>query len=287
MVTAGDLMSDDYLSVDVNDTVASFIGKLKSRKHGCALVFDSRKYLGMLTKDWLLTSRIDVDVMKIRNIVKHRSKSKAPFFVPKLIRNSELHDICRLMAAADVGALPVVESEKVLGIVCAADVLREIAQEYANVAVSRLATSSLVMLSEDDEIGYAINLMSKSNIGRLPVINSDNNLVGILSVEDIINKYQTISRCAGVRIPSAASHQGGKRTGFGTGESHDALKLPIRNFIESYGTICKCSKSDSVADAIKLMLKQDVSSILIVDRDSPKGILTVNNILRDYVKSKA
>ena len=112
---AKDLMTTNFVSLDIKNTVSEYIGKISSIKKSFALVFDGKKYLGVVSKSWLLSSRIDPSKMKLSNIIKHRSKKKTSFSVPKLSLNHEFKEICRLMVTSDVKVLPVFDKEKVVG----------------------------------------------------------------------------------------------------------------------------------------------------------------------------
>ena len=74
MVNASDLMSKNFVSIDIESTAAELIGHLEKAKTTYALVFDGKEYLGLVTKKWLLTTRVDPDVMKLKNLIKKRKR---------------------------------------------------------------------------------------------------------------------------------------------------------------------------------------------------------------------
>jgi CBS domain-containing protein len=241
-----------------------------------------------VAKKWLLTSRIDPHRMKLRNLLTHRSKSKTQFFVPKLAPETELKEIARLMATADVHALPVIvaenKKEKVVGVVHSLDVIAELRSAYNRVRADQLASKNVVTVTEDDELGKAINLMNKQNIGRVVVVDKAGKLVGIVSLTDILMDAQAFPR-ANVRLPKAASHQKGKHTGFGTGEKTSLLNLPVHNVITHVPNCCTAALTDSVARVIDDMTGNKVTSVVLVTKDTPVGIITAKDILEDYSKA--
>lgn len=283
MLLAKDLMTKDYISVDVKNTVSEYIGKVNSRKKSFALVFDGKKYLGIVSKNWLLTSRIDASVMKLSNILKHRSKSKIPFFVPKLSKETPFDEICRLMATSDVNELPVLEKDKVVGVVESEALLSELKPLYKKVKCSEISPKFLISVSKNTALGQALNIMSLKNIGHLPVVDASNKLVGILSLIDFFSLQGFIRKKVG--IPRSASHQQGKKTGFGVGEVQDLLKLPVDNIIQHFPMVCVCSPDENVSCAIDIMLKECTCNVVLVKNDSPVGILTARDVLLDYTKS--
>ncbi len=288
VVHAHELMRTDYIITDIDDTVASLIGQMERHGQCYAVVFDDRTHKGIAAKKWLLSSRIDPTTMKLKNLMTHRSKSKTPFFVPKLAPETELKEIVRLFATADVHALPVIitenKKEKVVGTVHSIDLLKELRTFYVRVRADELASMKLITINQDEEFGKAMNIMNKQGIGRVVVVNDANKLIGIVSLTDIITDVHAWPR-SNVRLSKAASHQHGKHTGFGTGEKDSILTLPVHNIITHVPNCCTLTPNRSVADVIDAMAKNDVSSVVLTKNDMPLGIITIKDILEDFVKA--
>lgn len=283
MVYAKDIMRTDFISVSPETTVAELVGKMKSKKQAFALVFDNGNYLGLVSKKWLLTSRIDPDVMKIKNIIKHSSKAKTPFHVPILSPDTELREMCRLMATADVHCLPVIEKKKVIGVVRARELIAALKNNYARIPAIELASTKLLVFDQNDEIGKVINLMNKRNVERAPVTNGAGKLVGIVTLVDIIERYFQ-PRCKGQRIPKAASHGKMKITGFGTGEKTELSKCPVHNIITHVPLCFTAPPTAMLSEIIEIMLKNEVCSVILTQNEKPVGIVTEKDILLDFAR---
>ncbi len=288
MAHAHELMRTDYIITDIDETVASLIGQMNRHGQCYAVVFDGTTYKGIAAKKWLLSSRIDPATMKLKNLLTHRSKSKTPFFVPKLTPDTELKEMARLFATADVHALPVIitenKKEKVVGVVHSIDLIKELKTYYVRVRADELASMRLTTINQDEELGKAMNLMSKQGIGRIVVVDDANKLIGIISLMDIITDVHALPR-SNVRISKAASHQQGKHTGFGTGEKTSILKLPVHNVLTHVPNCCTLTPENSVADVIDELAENDVSSIVLTKKDIPVGIITIKDILEDFSKA--
>jgi predicted transcriptional regulator len=287
MVHAHELMRTDFILADVDDTVAALIGQMELHQQREAVVLDGTTYRGVVAKKWLQSSRIDPERMKIKNIIAHRSKSKTPFFVPKLAPETELKEIARLLATADVHALPVIVSEhkkeKVVGMVHAIDVLEAVRPLYTRVRANEIASMKIVTIQQDEALGKALNLMNKQGVGHIIVVNGMNKLVGILGLTDILIDVHAFPRST-LRVPKAASHQKGKHTGFGVGEKTDQLKLPVHNILTHVPNCCTVAPTDSVATVIDEMIESHVGSVVLTTKDVPVGIITSKDILEDYAK---
>lgn len=96
-------------------------------------------------------------------------------------------DAAGLMRSEDIGALPVVQEGKLIGVVTDRDlVLRVIAErkDPIEVKVGDVLTRSPITVSPDTKLSEARQLMEKHKIRRLPVVKGDE-LVGILSLGDV------------------------------------------------------------------------------------------------------
>ncbi|VVB80969.1 Inosine-5'-monophosphate dehydrogenase [uncultured archaeon] len=282
MVTAQDLMRTDYVSVDVKDTIAQMIGKLRKTKQHSALVFDDKKYLGMIARRYLLTSRIDPSVMKVGNVLKKRSKSKITFFVPTLTPNSDLREICKKLATADTHMLPVLEKDKVIGIVSSHDVAKEIMEGYKKLACSELASMGAVTVTYKDEIGKAINIFSRYGIDHLPVVDLQNKIMGMVMLSDLIEngEFWDLEK---QKVPRAASHQKGGNPGYQHGEKTSMIALPVEDCMSRKSPCCTAPET-KIPAAVELMSENDVCNVILAKDNKAVGILTIKDILIDYIK---
>ncbi len=281
MVTAQDLLRTDYISVDVKDTISHLLGKLKQGKVHSALVFDGKKYLGVVTSRFLLTSRIDPSKMKVGNIIKKRSKAKAQFFVPTLELNTSLKEICRKITAADTHMLPVLQKDKVVGIVSSHDVGLEIAGAYGKITCADFAKTPITARPSDG-LDKVINVLSRENIDHLPVVDEQNKLLGMVAMSDLLENPNSWNMSA-QKISQAASHQQGKRTGYAHGEKTKMSNLPIENCM-SRKAMCCTAPETKVPEAVRIMDENSVCNIILVKNNKPVGILTIKDIIADYAK---
>jgi CBS domain-containing protein len=96
----------------------------------------------------------------------------------------------RLMWDGDCGVLPVVDgSQRVVGVVtdrdiCMAAVLSDRAP--SGIVVSEVMSKSLHSCSPEDSLTTAEGIMSANQVRRLPIVDSDQRLIGILSLADLI-----------------------------------------------------------------------------------------------------
>ena len=97
-------------------------------------------------------------------------------------------DAARLMRDEDVGPLPIVEGDRVVGILTDRDiVLRTIAEgkDPQSVSAGEIASKQLVTIDPDQSLDEAAQLMAKHQVRRLPVCEEDGRLVGIVAQADV------------------------------------------------------------------------------------------------------
>jgi CBS domain-containing protein len=102
--------------------------------------------------------------------------------------STPLSQVAELMAAEDVGAIPVVEGEMLVGMVTDRDiVVRAIAQgkDPRGMPASEIASRDLVTVEEDSNLSAALEVMAQHQVRRLPVVALDGRLVGMLSQADV------------------------------------------------------------------------------------------------------
>jgi CBS-domain-containing membrane protein len=93
----------------------------------------------------------------------------------------------RLMRMHGVGALPVLEHGRVAGIVCMTDLVLKERRTRATAAT--LMTPRLVTVFPDTPISVAVRQMFQHRINRLPVVDRDRSLVGIISRSDVLRMF--------------------------------------------------------------------------------------------------
>lgn len=102
--------------------------------------------------------------------------------------SSTLADAARRMRDANVGVLPVLERGRLVGMITDRDlVIRGMARgaDPASTLVAECATRELVCARPDTDVHEAMEVMSDCQIGRLPVVDDDNRVIGIVTLSSL------------------------------------------------------------------------------------------------------
>ncbi|MDJ0273197.1 MAG: CBS domain-containing protein [Candidatus Caldarchaeum sp.] len=105
----------------------------------------------------------------------------------------KLSDIAEKMIQYKVSSVVVVSDGKVVGIVTEKDFVKFFALrvDYDS-KISEYMTRDVIVVREDASLNEAKNIMVSNNIRHLPVVDRDNNLVGMITVRDIVESVETL-----------------------------------------------------------------------------------------------
>ena len=102
-------------------------------------------------------------------------------------RGMTLREVAQLMRDGDMGAMPVVENNKLVGIVTDRDiVVRGIAEGLdASTPIGEVMTSEVYSVGENDFVFEAIRLMGDRQVRRVPITDEAGELAGIIAMADV------------------------------------------------------------------------------------------------------
>ncbi|MGA7456110.1 MAG: CBS domain-containing protein [Methyloceanibacter sp.] len=119
-------------------------------------------------------------------------------------------EIAKLMRKHDIGAIPIGENDRLIGMVTDRDIVCQgLAKDGFNAARSdarEVMTPGIHCCREDDDLAKAVRHMEQLQVRRLPVINKSKRMVGILALGDISRSAPTDLLSACVKSVSAHHH---------------------------------------------------------------------------------
>ena len=122
-----------------------------------------------------------------------------------------IREVAKVMAEIDAGALPVGENDKLVGVITDRDIaVRAVALgKSPDTRVRDVMSREVLYCYEDQELEEVARNMSDVQVRRLPVVNRDKRLVGVISLGDLARNED--ARTAG-RTVSSISRPGGKHS---------------------------------------------------------------------------
>ena len=118
----------------------------------------------------------------------HTSIQEAMTSNPTTIAPStSAREAARLLASENVGSLPIVEDDRLVGVITDRDLAVRVLAEArdAETPVSEIASTDLVTIDPQQSLEEAARLMAEHQLRRLPVCEEDGRLVGILAQADL------------------------------------------------------------------------------------------------------
>jgi CBS domain-containing protein len=100
--------------------------------------------------------------------------------------DAAIEEAAQEMRDGDFGLVPVVEDEELIGVITDRDIaIRAVAEgRDSSTLVREVMSEGVVWASEDDSIDDAARIMSDHQIRRLPIVDEEQHLVGIVSLGD-------------------------------------------------------------------------------------------------------
>ena len=257
-----DIATEDYVEVDVGTR----LGKVRSRftKDNLKGIIVTRdgSYEGVLSERELLQSHVEDDA-KVAALVKPSRNAPAP----KVSRHEDVRETARLLVEGGVKVAPVFEGETLWGIVTVDAILEAVLHNLDALSVGDIYTDDAVVIEESGTLGQAINRLRENGISRLPVVNDDGQLSGIVTTHDLTDVV--------VRGDKQMT------TGNRAGESDRVLDLPVYDIMTS--PVQTTTTAESVEDAVSTMLEHDLGGLVVTPENDDtvvKGVITKTDVLR-------
>jgi CBS domain-containing protein len=126
-----------------------------------------------------MTAKPDVERKRCRDIMTTSVKTASP--------ESTLREVAAMLRDGDMGSVPIVSEGKLAGIVTDRDiVVRAIAEGSSpDTPVAEAMTKEVFSVKPDDFAFEAARLMGDKQVRRLPVVDSEGALAGIIALADI------------------------------------------------------------------------------------------------------
>ena len=121
--------------------------------------------------------------MRVQDVMTTNPCSVAP--------DATAREAARVMQAEDIGIVPVVDGERLVGVITDRDIAIRIVGEgrSADAKVSEvMSTSGLTTCRPEEDIDVVMEAMANEQLRRIPIVDERGSLVGIVAQADIVRK---------------------------------------------------------------------------------------------------
>src|SRR5437773_4666273 len=245
-----DIMSTDLVTVTVDDTLGDALGKMKRHEVHELPVLRGKVLAGLVTLNGIIRRKALPHTTKVSTLLQP---------APEVTPDDDLPTVAEKLIQSGFRAMPVVERKRPVGIVSRTDLAKVVAnlEDFEGVQVADIMTPNPQTVSEEDTVDHAIRLMQSLGERSLPVVDAHRRLIGVVGMKDI----QEIFARPKERVES----------GTFVGEK---VKLDLQVKGVMHYPVVTVGPDASVRQAAELMVKNGISSVIVVEKDEPVGVVT-------------
>ncbi|MFB6121763.1 MAG: CBS domain-containing protein [Halobacteriaceae archaeon] len=246
----------EYIEVDGDERLGKVRSIFEDESPKAIVVTEDGEYEGVITEKQLLQSHMQ-DEAKASGLV---------WPVPKVERHEDVRETARMLVEGDTKVAPVFEGENLWGIVTDDAILRAVIDSLDAITVGDIYSDEPITIEEDTTIGRVVNLMREHGISRLPVLNENGYLTGIVTTHDIVD--MVVRRMDNPTVGERA------------GDNDRMLDLPAYDVMsEPVETV---AAPETVDEAVRGMLDRDIDGLVVTPDDDRivEGVLTKTDVLR-------
>ena len=258
-----DITTREYVEVDAGTRLGKVRSLFEAENPKGIIVTTDGAYEGVVGERQLLQSHVEDDT-KVAALVKPSRNAPAP----KVERTEDIRETARVLVEGGTKVAPVFEGGDLWGIVTEDAILDAVLENLEALDVGQIYSENVFTVTEDDGLGKAINLMRENGISRLPVVDEDGTLSGVVTTHDIVDFV--------TRNEQRITGKGDR-----SGDLDRMLDLPAYDVMSS--PVATTTVDGSVRDAVARMLDNDYSGLVVTPEDDNRvvgGVLTKTDVLR-------
>jgi CBS domain-containing protein len=254
-ITVKDIYSKGFATVNENDTLSRCLETFKKEMPPVLAVTNNKgKYSGVITRRWVIRSRLDPATTKVKTLMRP---------APKLSPDLSVSKAAKLIVESQVRQLPVFEKNKLIGFVTDENIIHgAVNQEWGNNPIETIMTKAPHTIEANRSVGAVLTLFREQGISHIPVMETGK-LVGIISIQDILEHVfqpqdrQTLGEIVGEKVPM--------------------LNIPAKGIMTK--PVITVKAGTTLREAEKKMHNFDISCLAVTSNESLIGILTKRDFL--------
>ena len=254
------LMSEDLITVDKDQNLSDALKLLRKHNVSRLPVTNNKELVGIISErdianklgsskyESMPASRLHISSVMVKDV----------FTVPQ---SMQLEEVAKLMLDNGIGSVPVMDDDKMVGIVSKADLVTlATGIAFDKITVKEIMSKDLVSASPTDRLIHARRLMLESNVGRLPVLDDDK-LVGMITSKDLMRAFIDFRK----KVPEK----------YQKSQIKEVLVEDIMSHNPTY-----VSKDMSITEVSEIIMETGYNGLPVVEGDDVIGIITQTDILR-------
>lgn len=261
------LMSTELITIDKDQSLADALKLLRKNRISRLPVLNNKELVGIVSErdiaaklgsskyESMPASRLHVSSVMVKDVIT----------VPQTM---QLDEVANIMLENGIGSVPVMDEDKMVGIVSKADfVTLAVDGEYNKICTKDLMTKDIKTVSPTERLVHARRVSIDSKVGRLPVIDDDN-LVGMITSKDLMRAFIDFRK----KVPEKY-------------QKSQIKEVLVEDIMSKNLTVV--GKDTCISEVAKIMIDTGYNGLPVVEDDELIGIVTQTDILRLIAKLEA
>ncbi len=254
------LMSEDLITVDKDQNLSDALKLLRKHNVSRLPVTNHKELVGIISErdianklgsskyESMPASRLHISSVMVKDVLT----------VPQTM---QLEEVARLMLENGIGSVPVMDDDKMVGIVSKADfVTLATGIAFDKITVKEIMSKGATYVSPTERLVHARRLMLESHVGRLPVIDDDK-LVGMITSKDLMRAFIDFRK----KVPEKY-------------QKSQIKEVLVEDIMSHNPTFV--SKDMSITEVSEIMIETGYNGLPVVEDTQVIGIITQTDILR-------
>ncbi len=251
-----DIVMTEFVEVDVDERLAKVRAKFEDADTRGVIITDDGEYEGVIGESELVKSQIKDDT----------KASVLMTSAPRIDHHEDIRETARLLVEGDVRIAPVFRGEQLTGIITTDGILSAVLDNLGALTVDQIYSEDVIDITAKSTVGQAINRLREHGISRLPVVDDNGVLSGVITTHDIVDF---------VVRDHERQHKGDM-----SGDRDRMLDLPVENLMTS--PVLTVDPTETVKTAVERMFDREISGLVVTEDDdrSVAGVITKTDVLR-------
>lgn len=262
IIQAKDLLkTEGIFKAKPDDSLSSALTTL-SRTHDAIFVFDEDKYLGVINPYFTVFKSNFPPETKLQHCL---------FRPPQVALTTYVWDIAKLMAESKIYYLPVFDKSKFVGIVTINRLLSAIRKLGIDKKLSFEMKKKIITVDRDSTLEEAYTRMRDSQISRLPVVDTHQHLVGMVTRFDLREILATPKERPGMMS--------------GIDEKRNHFEKPLEGHYKKL--VYTVPAGANATQIIDILHSNNVGSVVVIDgQRQPIGLVSTADVLHaiDHIR---
>ena len=254
------LMSEDLITIDKDQNLSDALKLLRKHNVSRLPVTNNKELVGIISErdianklgsskyESMPASRLHISSVMVKDVIT----------VPQTM---QLGEVAKLMLEKGIGSVPVMDGDKMVGIVSKADfVTLAVGIAFDKITVKELMTKDLKSVSPTERLIHARRVMLEAHVGRLPVI-EDETLVGMITSKDLMRAFIDFRK----NVPEKY-------------QKSQIKEVSVEDIMSSNPIFT--SKDETISEVSKIMMETGYNGSPVVEDGKVVGIITQTDILR-------